>query len=51
MLKANHQTEFRDHNGGVRERTEVAEGVCNPILPMGLQTPILTKKTPKASRN
>jgi hypothetical protein len=31
MLTANHWTEHRDPNGGVRERTEGAEGVCNPI--------------------
>jgi hypothetical protein len=31
MLTANHQTEHVDHNGGVRRRTEEAEGVCNPI--------------------
>jgi hypothetical protein len=31
MLTANHRTEHEDHNGGVRGRTEGAEGVCNPI--------------------
>jgi len=31
MLTANHWTEPEDPNGGVRERTEGAEGVCNPI--------------------
>jgi hypothetical protein len=31
MLAANHQTEHRDPNGGVRGKTEKAEGVCNPI--------------------
>jgi hypothetical protein len=31
MLTANHQTENSDPNGGVRGRTEGAEGVCNPI--------------------
>ena len=31
MLGANHQTEHREPNGGVKGRTEVAEGVCNPI--------------------
>jgi hypothetical protein len=31
MLAANHWTEHRVPNGGVRERTEGAEGVCNPI--------------------
>jgi len=30
MLSAKHQTEPRDPDGGVRERTEGAEGVCNP---------------------
>ena len=28
---AKHQTEHRDLNGGVRGRTEGAEGDCNPI--------------------
>jgi len=31
MLVANLWTEYRDPNGGVRERTEGVEGVCNPI--------------------
>jgi hypothetical protein len=31
MLAANHWTEHRVPNGGVREKTEGAEGVCNPI--------------------
>jgi hypothetical protein len=31
MLIANHWTEHGDPNGGVRERTEGVEGVCNPI--------------------
>jgi len=30
MLAANHQTEHRDPNGGVRERTEVDEGIATP---------------------
>jgi len=30
-LAANHWTEQGDSNGGVREKTEGAEGVCNPI--------------------
>jgi hypothetical protein len=42
MLAANHQTEHRDHNGGVRRRTEGAEGVCNPIG----RTIILTNEMP-----
>ena len=29
MLVANHGTELGDPNGGVRKRTEEAEGVCN----------------------
>jgi hypothetical protein len=31
MITANHWTKFRDPNGGVRLRTEGAEGVCNTI--------------------
>jgi hypothetical protein len=31
MLAANHWTEHRGTNGGVKERTEGAERVCNPI--------------------
>jgi hypothetical protein len=31
MHTANHQTEHRDPNGGVRGRTEGTEGSCNPI--------------------
>jgi hypothetical protein len=31
MLAANHWTEQGDPNGGVRERTEEAKGVCDPI--------------------
>jgi hypothetical protein len=30
-LAVNHWTEQGDPNGGVRGRTEGAEGVCNPI--------------------
>ncbi|KRY63398.1 hypothetical protein T11_520, partial [Trichinella zimbabwensis] len=30
MLTANHWTEHRVPNGGVRERMEGAERVCNP---------------------
>jgi hypothetical protein len=29
MLAANHLTEHGDHNGGVRGKTEGAEGICN----------------------
>jgi hypothetical protein len=31
MLTANHRTDHTVPNEGVRERTEGAEGVCNPI--------------------
>jgi hypothetical protein len=31
MLTANHWTEHGVSNGGVRERTEEAEGDCKPI--------------------
>jgi hypothetical protein len=31
MVAANHWTEHRVPNGAVRERTEGAKGVCNPI--------------------
>jgi hypothetical protein len=31
MFTANHSTEHRVPNGGVRQRTEGGEGVCNPI--------------------
>ena len=31
MLKANHWTEHRVPNGGIRERTVGAEGVANPF--------------------
>jgi hypothetical protein len=31
MLAANHWTEHRDTNEGVRGRTKGAEGVCNPM--------------------
>jgi hypothetical protein len=31
MLAANNQTKHWDPNGGARERTERADGVCNPI--------------------
>jgi hypothetical protein len=32
MFTANHWTEHGNPNGGLRERTEEAEVVCNPIL-------------------
>jgi hypothetical protein len=51
MLAVNHWTEHRVPSGGVRERTEWAEGVCNPI---GI-TMISTKQTspphPRAPRD
>jgi len=31
MLEANHQTDNLDPSGGVRRRTEGAEGICNSI--------------------
>jgi hypothetical protein len=31
MLAANNWTEHRDPSGGIRGKTEGAEGVCNPI--------------------
>jgi hypothetical protein len=47
MFAANYQTEHRDPNGGVRGRTEGAEGVYNPIG----RTSISTKQTPRAPRD
>jgi len=47
MVAANHQTEQGDPNGGVREKTEGAEGVCNPIG----RTTISTNQTPRAPRD
>jgi hypothetical protein len=38
MLASNHWTEHRVLNGGVRERTEGAEGVCNPIKRTAMST-------------
>ena len=43
MLATNNQTKQGDYNGGVRERTEGAEGVYNPI---GITT-ISPKQTPR----
>jgi hypothetical protein len=40
-LAANHSTEHRDHNGGVREKTEGDGGDCNPIG----RTTMSTKET------
>jgi hypothetical protein len=45
MLSANHQTEPRNPNEGVRGRTEETEGICNPI---GRKT-ISTNKTTQSS--
>ena len=46
VLAANHQTELRVPNGGVRERTEGAEGICDVI---GKRT-ISTNQTPQNSQ-
>jgi hypothetical protein len=46
MFTANHWTEHGDLNGGVRERTEGAEGVCS--LTGG--TTILTNQTTQSSQ-
>jgi len=46
MLTANHWTENRVPNGGVRERTEGDEGVCNPIG----RTTISINQTPQSSQ-
>jgi hypothetical protein len=46
MLTVNHRTEHRDLNGRVRERTEGAERICNPIG----RTTILTNWTPQSSQ-
>jgi hypothetical protein len=42
MLTANHRTEHRDLNGGIRGRTEEAKEVCNPTG----RTTISTNQTP-----
>jgi hypothetical protein len=46
MLSVNHWTEHRVPNGGVRERTEGAEGVYNPIG----RTTISANQTPQSSQ-
>jgi hypothetical protein len=46
MLAATHCTEFRVPNGGVRERTEGAEGGFNPIGRI-----ISTNQIPRAPRD
>jgi hypothetical protein len=47
MLAANHWTKCRNTSGGVRRRSEEAEGVCNPIG----KTTALTNQTPRALRD
>jgi hypothetical protein len=46
MLTVNHWTESRVPNGGIRERIEGAEGVCNPIE----RTTISIKQIPQSSQ-
>jgi hypothetical protein len=46
MLAANHWTEGGVPNGGVRERTEGAERVCNPIG----RTTISANQSPQSSQ-
>jgi hypothetical protein len=46
MLTANHWAEHGVPNGAVRERTERAEAVCNPIG----RTKISTNQTPQSSQ-
>jgi hypothetical protein len=46
MLTGNHRTDRGDPNGGVRERTEDAEEVCNPIG----RTTASTNQTPQSSQ-
>jgi hypothetical protein len=46
MLTANHWTDDRFLNGGIRKRTEGDEGVCNPI---GI-TKISTNQTLQSSQ-
>jgi hypothetical protein len=46
MLETNHGTEYGVLNGGVREKTEEAKGVCNPIG----RTTISTNQTPQSSQ-
>jgi hypothetical protein len=46
MLAANHWSENNVHNGGVRERTGGAEGVCNAI-----ERTISTNQTPRAPKD
>jgi hypothetical protein len=46
MLAANNCTDCEVPNGGVRERTEGAEGICNPIG----RTKISTNQNPQSSQ-
>jgi hypothetical protein len=46
MLAANHWDEHRVPYGGIRERTEGAEGVCKPIG----RTTLATNQTPQISQ-
>jgi hypothetical protein len=43
ILATNHRTKCGDPNGGVRERTEGVEGLCNPI-----GRTIISIRTPRA---
>jgi hypothetical protein len=47
MLTANHWTEHNVPDGGIKERTEGDEGVCNPKG----RTRISTRETPRAPRD
>jgi hypothetical protein len=47
MLAANHYTEHRGLNGGVRGRNKEAGGVCNPIG----RTAISTNQNPPSPRD
>ena len=46
MLIVNHWTECEVPNGGVRERTEVTEGVCN-LIGRGTYQPIWNPRAPR----
>jgi hypothetical protein len=46
MHTAQHQTECRDSNGGVKARIEGAEMVCNPIRRTKISTNQTTIKLP-----
>jgi hypothetical protein len=46
MLLTNYWTEHRVLNGGVKERTEGTDGVCNSIV----KTTISTNQTPEKSQ-